>query len=420
MLWTRRQLFALGASALASAGCAIGPREVKRDRLRYNEVVKDSDEQQLLLNIVRLRYTDSPSSLAISSVADQYELTRNLGMIPFFTSAAAGQAFGGYRGVVLPQAQLTAVTRPTLTLTPEDSGDFTRRLYTPLSLEAIASLARTTWPTSTVLRMWLENLNWVSNAETGSGPTPHEPPQYAEFLTGVLALKRMNHRKLSKVFAQEAEDPVGDEIPPEKITAEAVANAAKNDLEFHKVAGTGNWRLIKKKQTLTLRFNESVLGDPDFQIFCQSFHLDPTRTSFEMTAAKVDPFLKDVPKQGLNKLDLETRSLLQVLFFLAHGLDVPEEHIRSGVAPVTHEADGTVFDWQQVLVGLFRVYSAAGKQPPECAYVAVHYRGYWFYLDDRDRETKATFTLLLETSRLQLSADKGGAAPVLTLPIGGR
>ena len=62
---------------------------------------------------------------------------------------------------------------------------------------------------------------------------------------------------------------------------------------------------------------------------------------------------------------------------------------------------------------------AEGKKPPADAHVAVKYRGYWFYIDERDRDTKATFALLVELSRLQLSTDKGGSPPVLTLPIGG-
>jgi hypothetical protein len=66
------------------------------------------------------------------------------------------------------------------------------------------------------------------------------------------------------------------------------------------------------------------------------------------------------------------------------------------------------------------VYSAAGKGPPACAAAAVCFRGYWFYIDDRVRATKATFALVLEVSRLQLATEKGGSGPVLTLPIGGR
>jgi hypothetical protein len=421
MLWTRRRLLlALAAAALPPAGCAVGPRALRRDRLRYNEAVKASSEEQLLLNIVRLRYTDTPSSLAVTSVADQYELARSLGLTPFFTSAAAGQALGGYRSTVLPQANLSAATRPTLTFTPEDDQEFTRRLFTPLSLEAVASLSKTTWPTDTVFRLWLENINWVSNAETASGPTPRDPPEFADFLEGIGALQRLTRRKLATIFIEEKDDPVGDDFPADKVTAEAMARVAKDGFEFRKAGNTGNWRLVRKKEQATLRLAENAKADPDFRTFCRVFRLDPARTSFDLTAAKLDPYLKDAPKEGLDKLDLETRSLLQVLFFVSQGVELPPGHAASGIAPVTVEADGRPFDWQQVLGGLFRVYASAGKSPPPCASVAVCYRGYWYYIDDRDQATESTFALLLEVSRLQLTGEKGSSGPVLTLPIGGR
>lgn len=415
-----RPLFAcLAGLALLSGGCTFGPKALPSDRIRYNEAIKTSTEEQLLLNIVRLRYTDTPSSLAVNQLADQYEITRNLGLTPFFTSAAAGQAFGGYRGAVLPQAALTSVTRPTLTYSPQDDQDFTRRLFTPLSLEATASLSKTTWPISTVFRLWLENLNWVPNAETASGPTPRDPPEYAEFLAGVQALQRLTDRKLATVYIDEEDDPVGDDLPSEKITARAAVEAAKGGFEYRKVEKTGNWRVVRKKQTPTLRIAEAAKDDPDFQTVCRSFRLDPAKTSFVFTVQKVDPFLKGEPKAGLDKLDLETRSLLQVLFFVANGVELPPAHVSSGIAPLTMGPGGQVFDWDQVLGGLFKVCWADGKKPP-CAHVAVRYKGYWFYIDERDRDTKATFALLVELSRLQLSTDKGGAAPILTLPIGGR
>jgi hypothetical protein len=89
------------------------------------------------------------------------------------------------------------------------------------------------------------------------------------------------------------------------------------------------------------------------------------------------------------------------------------------VAPQTVGPDGKVFDWDQVLAGLFKVHWADCKCPPPFAHVAVHYQGYWFYIDQRDRDTMATFSLLVELSRLELGA-KAGSVPVLTLPLGGR
>jgi hypothetical protein len=114
---------------------------------------------------------------------------------------------------------------------------------------------------------------------------------------------------------------------------------------------------------------------------------------------------------------LETRSLLQVLFFVSHGVEVPPPHVSSGVAPMTIGPDGMAFDWDLVLGGLFKVYSASGKKPPPCAFVAVCYRDHWYYIDDRDRDTKATFALLVELSRLELGS-KAGPVPLFTLPLG--
>ncbi|MBY0524425.1 MAG: hypothetical protein K2R98_13550 [Gemmataceae bacterium] len=47
-----------------------------------------------------------------------------------------------------------------------------------------------------------------------------------------------------------------------------------------------------------------------------------------------------------------------------------------GIASRTVEPDGRVFDWDQVLGGLFEVYSAHGKKPPPCAHVSICYNGY--------------------------------------------
>src|SRR5262245_12977098 len=100
-------------------GCGFGPKNLYKTRLPYNEAVKATSEEQLLLNIVRLRYSDNPSSLAVSNIAAQFELAKKLQLVPFFTSAAAGD-FGSYGGIVLPGAEFAAADRPTLSLTPQD------------------------------------------------------------------------------------------------------------------------------------------------------------------------------------------------------------------------------------------------------------------------------------------------------------
>ena len=55
------------------SGC-LGPNAVRYTRMRYNEVVRDTNDQQLLMNIVRLRYADSPVFIDLPNITSQFEV----------------------------------------------------------------------------------------------------------------------------------------------------------------------------------------------------------------------------------------------------------------------------------------------------------------------------------------------------------
>src|SRR5277367_2815599 len=74
-LWRR----SLGRVAVLLAACAglcgcLGPKAVRQTRLRYNEVMRDTNDEQLLINIVRLRYADSPVFIDLPNITSQFEL----------------------------------------------------------------------------------------------------------------------------------------------------------------------------------------------------------------------------------------------------------------------------------------------------------------------------------------------------------
>ena len=65
-------LLAAGLAA-ASGGC-LGPAAVRSTRLKYNEAVRITNDEQILTNIVRLRYADSPVFIDLPSITSQFEL----------------------------------------------------------------------------------------------------------------------------------------------------------------------------------------------------------------------------------------------------------------------------------------------------------------------------------------------------------
>ena len=396
---------------LALIGCGFGPRSLVQTRLLYNEAVKTTSEEQFLLNIVRLRYTNTPSSLAISNIADQQELSSEFQAIPFF----APGALGGYRSQGLPQASLTRASRPTLSYTPLDDQDFTQKLFSPISLNGAFYLSRTTWPISTVFRLYLENLNWVSNAETASGPTPKCAPEFAQFLEGIQALQELQDAQLVQLYLDPQEEIVAGPMEVPSDEADLVIKAVELELEVRKEEK--GYYLIKKSSQPMLAVDAAAKLEPAWETFCRCFYIDPQARSLKITTDQLAPYQNTTDSPSLSVLDLETRSLLQVLFFVSHGIDVPSEHVRDGRVPMTCNPDGTPFDWRQIMTGMFRVQSIKSKKRPENAYVAVFYEDYWYYIDDRDRDTKATFALLIEVSRLELQSSESNA-PLLTLPLG--
>lgn len=106
---------------------------------------------------------------------------------------------------------------------------------------------------------------------------------------------------------------------------------------------------------------------------------------------------------------IQTRSGLQILAELGANVEVPPEHIADQrTYPPIQETESRV----QPLPPLIRIH--ADKSQPADAFVAVKYRNYWYWIDDRDFRSKGIFTFLMIIMTL---AEKGEnvQAPVVTI-----
>jgi len=97
--------------------------------------------------------------------------------------------------------------------------------------------------------------------------------------------------------------------------------------------------------------------------------------------------------------------------YLAQGVNIPGEHIESGVV-ATFEAESAT----TILSDLFQVN--VKKEEPQQAGLAVPYKGYWFYIDETDISSKRTMGVLNSLVRLKIEASRAQNIPVLTLPVG--
>lgn len=63
---------------ISAAGCAtLGPRSISMGRAEYNEVINRTEDEQMLLSIVKGRYGETYSLLAVSGVAANVRFSGN-------------------------------------------------------------------------------------------------------------------------------------------------------------------------------------------------------------------------------------------------------------------------------------------------------------------------------------------------------
>jgi hypothetical protein len=403
---------------LTGGGCAFGPKVLEKTHGRYNEAVRRVDEEQFLRNIVRMRYNETPLDLNVSSIAAQYELDGGAEARPFFsTPNPAGNVFHPFTRI-LPDLTVSGSNRPTITLVPGDTGAAVERFLTPISFDTLVFLFQTSWPVSTVTRLWVERLNGVPNAASASGPPRCQVPDFERFRQVAELLQAVRDQRMATIHPQEHLVDVGGPLPASAVTASAVVEAAKSGLEYRPREDGTSWVLVRKERRLVVEVVPEAQGRPELIELEMLLNLEPGRPRYEVVVAPgivPDPLL--VPGPPRTDLELSTRSTAQVWYYLANGVEVPPEHLAAGVAIAPVGPEGVLFDNRAVTDGLFTVHASPGHKPPGTAYVAVKHRGYWYSIDDRDQASKATLALVLAISRLDFARQQP-AAPFLTLPVG--
>jgi hypothetical protein len=402
---------ALSCGAVLMSGCSIGPNVVRMNFLRYNDAVADKENEQFLLNIVKLRYRDPPKSLAIGNIATQIQVDAT-SPISFVTGF-----IGKTQNILLPQGRYADV--PTISMSPLTGADYIQGMVTPVPLERIVLLASSGWDLERLLRLLVFKMNGLENAAHLAGVGGERAPRYVEFNAVAHTLGRLQHEGLLELSAEPHPVPVAILSEPLTLTEKDalkptdLINAASKNYIFE----------VDKEKKVTLKstmqgFNLNVANEAwrDSELHQAARLLKVTEGhKYNLVPGETGHLTR---KNGDldNRILLSTRSVLTSMLFLSRGVSVPEKHYREGLVAIPLDEAGQPFDWTLVTEGVFRV--CVSKHRPKHDFVSVKYRGYWFYIADNDLSSKSTFNLILEMHNVQIT--KGmTSAPLLTLPVSG-
>lgn len=398
-------------AALSGSGC-LGPTALRSTRMKYNEAIRATNDEQLLMNIVRLRYADSPVFIDLPTITSQFEMAGTAGFL-----GGRGNQFPGFANI--GSGELTARDSPTLSFRPREGKDVSRILLTPLSAE-LFSVVNAGANLEQLLLTTIDDINDVPNAPQAAVMVPRGPDSNDEYVRGIRLLADLHQRGGVELMlgSQLDEANASDPITATGLGGDDLLNAAKEGFVYRQKGG-GQFALLKRDKGLVLKIRPGNEESPELREIERIFRLRPGLASYRVKSDLMENAL-DSPKpldDGEETIYLHMRSILQILLFLSKGVCVPTEHIDGRIAPSTPGPDGRPYDWTRVTAGNFFVRSA--RHRPRRAEVAVQYRGYWFYIPEDDVNSRSILAIIEILVSLEDSEGHHGGGPLLTIPVGG-
>lgn len=316
-------MLAVLLSLPALPGCAFGPRALEKTHGRYGEAVHQVDEEQLLRNIVRARYLESPENLDVSSITTQYELSASAEARPFFLAPnPAGSVFRTFTAL-LPGASISGSDRPTVSLIPQNEGSAVRRFMTPISAESLVFLGQAGWPVSHYLGIWVDRMNGVPNRPACVGPPREAPADFARFQRAVHLMQLAQDQEWLAVQAEDRTTEVSGPLPAAAVTAAAVVEAARDGFEYRPREDGSTWVLVRRGRQLVLDVLPAGQDAPEVAELTALLNLQPGLPRYEIAVAAGVPDPARSPAPPSPVLRLALRSTAQAIFYLADGVEVP-------------------------------------------------------------------------------------------------
>ena len=296
--------------SLLTAGCQVGQRAIAVDYPGYNEVIRQTEDEHMLLNLVRLRYVITPVFLQISSITTSYGVSVGTGV-----SATSG-------GPSSTSVDVGFSESPTISYSLPESREFFGRMQAPLSANQLAVSG--TSGVGGFFRMGVKTMNGMQNLSTYTGWEVQRPDSYDEFEEAIVLMEELEREGLIN-FAMQVM-PTAASSPMDEINnTRALPDGVKIGMEFYKNEDD-KWVAYTLRKAPHLRFGPAAMDSPKALRLRELLGLNPGQHIFPITDLDIAPTEMDrVIKRGYaagldpdttwTEVALQNRSMGEIMLY---------------------------------------------------------------------------------------------------------
>ena len=399
------RLFLISMLAV-SAGCAMQADIIQARHWDLNETIRETTHEQLLLNLVRLRYDETPFFLQLSSITTNFSAGASLGSTGTFPESG-NNVFGLSGGLSYSES-------PTVTWSLPDSREFLGRFYAPVGADQLTLLTQSGFDLIEVFRIGVQKMNLLRNREYRVRDGEFRPENYEDFLEATDLMEALRKEGLIDFAHALMRNYGGVTLPISQMDPKGVAEGMPYSL-LYLSREPGKATPYQVSKPLHLRFTKESDLDARAQRLRELLQLRTDLYTFPITNTvdvspeairAVDGKLAQVfdPDEKLSHIALINRSVLDILRFAAASVEVPEMDVANSQV---RRRDIKLDEYLDV---------RTSATEPRDAWLKVKYRGGWYYIPGTDLNSRTSFTLLSALFS-SVVGEVPGAKPVLTLPV---
>lgn len=327
-----------------------------KDRLDYNQRIGQEGDEEMLGNIVRLRYARSPVLLTTTQIIAGYGHSRNVaGNISGVPMTATAPSFGANGGASWSD-------NPTITYQPLSGKGFSKNILSPIPPDSLVPLINSGLPIDTLLQLTVQS---IGNAHNTSGTIPgrtghQESTNFVMLQHGLRQLQQAN-----------------------LLILESQTDSKNN---------THIWLLFPDVKYYS-SVNETIRN------IRYSLGLDEN-------ASKAEIVYGHYAQKG--QIPIITRSMLGIWEDISSTMEVPQSAVKNHTtSPTIVRSD--ISPRPPIIIH----YS---YDQPKDAYVSSEFEHVWYWIGNGDLASKEAFSILQFLAALAENGTHNGA--VVTIPTG--